>query len=463
MFSGILRKISKKINLRLSAIFSLILIISSLFLFGITYTLLASFLLREDAQILRLKILEFWAHYQSGGVSRVMREVNENRSFIVRVADGWNNTLYLWLPAHLQRLNVERLKLSETKKYGRLVRLTMDGSKYTMEIASIKLSDGNILQIGMDITARDRILRRVRVTFVFALLPLVVLSFLIGSYLSARSLKPISNLSSTVKSVIDTGKINTRISPSITKNELGDLVVLFNRMLEKIELLVEGMRRALDSVAHDLRTPMTRLRGTAEMALKGPPNARTYSEALADCMEESEHIITMLNTIMDIAEAETGTMKLDRAEVKISTLIEECAELYSYVAEEKDISIHTSFQVDISVFADKGRIRRAILNLLDNAVKYTSRGGRVDIGASARDNTAVISVKDNGVGIEKDELPNIWERLYRGKEHRSTSGLGLGLSFVKAIVLAHGGEVEVTSKPCEGSKFTIVLPLYREV
>jgi signal transduction histidine kinase len=205
---------------------------------------------------------------------------------------------------------------------------------------------------------------------------------------------------------------------------------------------------------------MTRLRGVAERAMQSDDPV-AQREALATCLEESERILSMLDTLMDISEAETGTMRLDLGNTALDVLAREVVELYEGISEEKRIEVTAEIEPGLSVMADAKRLRQVLANLVDNAIKYTPSGGLVSMRARREGADVVIEVADTGIGIPPHDVPRIWERLYRGDQSRAERGLGLGLSLVRAIVLAHGGSVDVTSQPGRGSTFRLRLPAAR--
>jgi signal transduction histidine kinase len=452
----------KHLNLRLAAVFSGIFLASTLLLFAGTYLLLYSSVRREQTRQVQARLLEFWAMYQTGGIEALKAEVvaeknqESRRPFLLRVAGRVNTTLFLYIPAQWRSFRVRDPESGDPAEPKPFLRLPLADGKGALELAGLRLDDGNWLQVGFHSADWQELLVRYRQVFILIAAPLLALSFLGGALASSRALRPVQQLTGAFQSIIRTGKLDARVPERGGGDELDALVALYNGMLAKIETLVTGMRGALDNVAHDLRTPLARLKATAETALASP--AAGQRRALEGCLEETEAILTMLNTLMDISEAETGAMRLAPTRVSLAALIDDMRELYQYVASERGITLESEVPPELEVDADLNRLRQVIANLLDNAVKYTPAGGRVRIEASRREDRVRITVRDTGPGIPDEELPHIWERLYRGDRSRSTPGLGLGLSLVQAIVQAHGGAVAARNLPEGGAEFTVRLP-----
>jgi signal transduction histidine kinase len=305
--------------------------------------------------------------------------------------------------------------------------------------------------------ARDAVRQELTSRYGGLLLGAALIAVLAPVITAHRLLRPIRELVADTQRVVRAGDFGARVGKGHQTDEVGALARAFDDMLAHNERLVRSMRDALDHVAHDLRTPLTRLRAMAELALRDrDPDAQR--DALADVVEESDRVLSMLRTLTDIGEAESGVLRLSRRTIELGVVAREVVDLYAHVADEAGVTLRAELREPVSMQGDAVRVAQALANLVDNAIKYTRPGGEVLVQVVAEGRTAVMRVRDTGIGIPVEALTRIWERLYRVDASRSQRGLGLGLSFVKAIAEAHGGVALVTSQPGRGSTFELRLP-----
>src|SRR5436190_6173705 len=422
--------------LRIGVWYAPLFIAGSLAIVYLTYVLTSASLEQRDRQIIDGKLGTYAAAYDTGGlrglenVVRAEQQTAPERVF-VRVLDHGQEALVLSQP---EGWDVARL-----------------------ETGNIRLPDGTLIQVGKSTELRDDVLSRFRAALGLVTLSIFLIALTGGALATQSALRPIRQLIAAVQRIVTTGRTDERVPLGDTRDAIGELTKLFNAMLDRIEGLVTGMRGALDNVSHDLRTPMTHLRGSAEMALAGPPDLDRYREALADCVEEADRVLVMLTTLMDISEAESGAIELHREMVPLSDIVSRAVDLYRDTADAKGVALESRVDDRVVVSIDRLRLEQVAANLLDNAIKYTPAGGQVQISAGREGSHAVLRVRDTGIGIPAAELPRIWERLFRGDQSRTERGLGLGLSLVKAVVEAHGGTVTVESTPGHGSTFSVNL------
>jgi signal transduction histidine kinase len=453
----------KSLNFKLTLLFLIIFSICSFIIFGASYVFLFTSIRNDETSEFRHKLLDFLALYQiatnemSENTETFTRRLQQRRYIFVRVYDQERNTLFLHVNDDWITFEPTSFEGFGESSGGDVIRLETKDTNQIMKIASLRLPDGNYVQVGIDASAGEQVLRRFKQIFIIIMIPLLALGFLGGYFFSKRSLLPVRKLIAAIQDVINTGQMDTRIESNGSGDELDDLVVIFNQMLTKIEMLIGGMKGTIDNVAHDLKTPLTRLRSTAEFAINSGDEA-AYKDALEQCLDESEKIITMLRTLMDISEAESGVMKLEKKRVDLKILLHDISDLYRYTAEEKGIEVIIDVSETIMLDLDLNRMRQVIANLLDNAIKYTDSGGKVFLKTEVDSEMVRVVVEDSGIGISPAELDKIWDRLYRSDSSRSKPGLGLGLGLVRAIINAHGGEVMVKSVQGTGSIFSFTLP-----
>lgn len=317
-----------------------------------------------------------------------------------------------------------------------------------------------LIQVGASRESVESAMKRFLETLLF-LVPggLLVAGF--GGWLMARRvLRPLDQLATAARQ-IEISSLNQRLPLRGAGDELDDLAQTFNTTFAKLENAVEHMRQFTASISHELRTPLTALRGEAEVALLQTSSLEDCRRVLASQLEEFDKLSNMINQLLTLARAEAGEITLSMGSVDLSALARSLVEQMEPVAAWKQISLKTNAAPGVTLLADRNWLERALLNLLDNAVKYTPAGGSVVLTVEAENQYARFAVRDTGIGIPAEAVPHIFERFYRVGCSRSeqVDGAGLGLSLVKWIVDRHQGRIHVESTPGEGSCFTVWLPL----
>ena len=293
----------------------------------------------------------------------------------------------------------------------------------------------------------------------FLALPLIVLIAGAGGFLLAtKNLAPVRWMAEQARSITDKN-LHNRLDIGAANEELMMLADSFNELLSRLDRSFETMRRFVADASHELRTPIAVIRGEADVALDHERDPAEYRESLAVIQDEARRLTRLIDDLLNLARADAGHVNLHVEEFYVNDLLAECSRSIQAKASAKKINLEYRCPEDVAYCGDQELIRRLVLNLLENAIRYTPEGGRVQLNVedSARD--LCIQVADTGRGIPPEIATHVFERFYRGDQARSrqNGGFGLGLSIVKWIAESHHGSVELTSEPGLGSTFTVLL------
>jgi heavy metal sensor kinase len=330
--------------------------------------------------------------------------------------------------------------------------------KHKIRILYSIIGRGIILQLGQSMENYTRFIEAFRKIFVATMASLLIFGTIVGWFMARRALAGVETVTQTARQISE-GSLNERVPVKRHQDEIDQLAITFNQMLDRIQTLVTGIKEMSDNIAHDLKGPITRIRGISEVTLTTGASEKEYENMAASTIEECDRLLDMINTMLVISKTEAGVNKLDAKKIDIAAVVHDACELFQAPAEDKDLKFIVDVQDSLSVLGDQRLIQRMIANLIDNAIKYTADGGTVSVAIHEQNNHFVaITVKDTGIGISDQDLPRIFERFYRCDPSRSKAGIGLGLSFARAVARAHGGDITVTSRPDQGSTFIATLP-----
>lgn len=347
---------------------------------------------------------------------------------------------------------------------GRLTYETLEGlAEYPVRVLTKPLVAGgrvrNVIQVGMS----QENLYSTRRRFLWVMMAVLPLGLLLaaggGWALARRALAPVERMAEAARR-ISAEHLAERLEESGTGDELDRLSSILNAMLERLDLSFRQMRQFSADASHELQTPLTILQGELEVALRTPRTTEAYRQAIKSALQEIERMAGLVEGLLLLARADSGMLRLDLKPIDAAQLLAEMYERMRILAQSQSVILDLEALEPHRVLGDAERLRRLLLNLVDNAIKYTPAGGRVTLSLQQRKDTVCLSVRDTGIGLSESEQEHIFQRFYRADSARDqkAQGSGLGLCIARSIAEAHGGTLQVTSRIGEGSTFRVCLP-----
>lgn len=459
-------KIHQSLTFRLTLWYAVIFAVSSLSMLLIVYLMLSQRMETRIDELLLSDVQEFKHLYRLYGIEKIEGE------FAREAEVAGTDKVFFRLLSHEGR----QLKTSDLHTWKAvpftvsiLTHLEADqpvfetamlpGQQHHVRVVYLQAADDrNVLQVGYLRRDDEQLLEEYRHVSAAVLLVGLVVAASLGWFMARRALGGVEHVTETARG-IGKGDFARRVVVSNRGDEIDQLAVTFNMMLDKIQSLISELKQVTSDIAHDLRSPITRIRGMAETTLLGETTMQAYQDMAGLVVEESDRLVAIIQSLLEIAEADAGVAQLTMADVDLGLMVQDASDLFRPVAEDKGIAFKMTVPAEPLILkGDKGRLQRALANLIDNAVKYTHPGGQVQLSVENGLSDVTISVADSGIGIAEQDLPRIFDRFYRADRSRSTCGNGLGLSLAYAFVKAHSGHIDVTSSPDKGSTFRIVLP-----
>jgi heavy metal sensor kinase len=353
------------------------------------------------------------------------------------------------------------LPRSDRKDIARQIRI-MSGKQLLINTMSFTTSDGSRFQVesGMPYQQIQIVLHGLLLTLAIYTPLIVLLAIGVGYWLMRRSLQPIDEITERAQGITSTN-LSQRLPLIRTGDELERLSAALNRMIARLDSAFQHINRFSADASHELRTPLTIL----QLELEGILHNRTLSALLQDqigsALEETNRMSRIVESLLTISRLDAGEAKLEKLHLDLGKLAASTTDEMQILAQEKAISLLRSLEDHVYVEGDRPLLQQVVVNLVDNAIKYTAEGGTVQVRVQSDSGTAVLEVADNGTGIPAEAISHVFERFYRVDKARSraSGGAGLGLSIVKAICAAHGAEIRVSSEEGQGSCFRVEMPL----
>jgi heavy metal sensor kinase len=466
MSSGKQPKLFRTLAFRLTLWYGVLFVVTSCVAFFFFYLLMTSVIRQGIDQDLQAKVSSLTSIMRSQGVDAAQRQAvleaqaAGERKLFFRFLHRSGQVFSSSNMSYFSHIGVKRSALQTLLKGGVPVYEIFSPSnrKHKVRILYALASPRIILQVGQSMENHTRIIEAFRRIFIVTMAALLFLAAGVGWFMARRALSGVGRVTRTARRISDGSSLSERVPVGSRDDEIDQLARTFNQMLERIQGLVAGIREMSDNIAHDLKSPITRVRGGAEIALTGAPSISEFEQMAASTIEECDRLLETINTMLLISRTEAGANTLDLKNVHLSDIIEDACALLEAPAQEKGLALKCRIVDRMHLNADLRLLQRMVANLIDNAIKYTEKGVIELVLRRSGDGRAEISISDTGIGISEEDQQLVFDRFYRCDPSRSQSGSGLGLSFARAVARAHGGDIAVASRPEEGTTFTVKLP-----
>ena len=466
MFFDRINRLRHTLAFRLTLWYTSLFVVLSLVVFILFYILTASVIYQRTDDNLLAKRNRLTAAYNFQGFNMLMRTAalqaqaaGEKKMFYrffypSGVVFSSSNMSY-WKGIGIDRAAVEEALVRNTPTY---MTHRLAGSDYKVRVIYARIGNSVILQMGYSLEEEQRLLQALKRIFTITLTGMLVLATIGGWFMSQHALSGVSMVTRTAQRISEQD-LKTRVPVRHRHNEIDRLAVTFNQMLDRIQVLVAGIHQMSDNIAHDLRSPIARIRGLAEVTLTSDSGQEEYRQLAASTVEECDRLLDMINTMLTISRTEAGVRSFERTPVDLDAIVREACELFQPLAEEKKLELELRIDGHAALIGDQRMLQRLVANLIDNAIKYTPAGGSIEVALGVNSEKQIrLSVQDSGVGISAEDQPRVFERFFRSDQARPQGGAGLGLSLAQAIAHAHGGRIEVQSELHRGSTFSVTLP-----
>ena len=419
------------------------------------------FQMKVDNEIIQesTRLSQVYKRYKEVGLIREIQYLSKTPNpnlYILRdsnnkfIAGNFSDTDSLW---NLKRLDKGGVLFSFEKKNnsGEITR------KYYFRGKEFIVRNKYNLIVARDVSYENYLKDRFFNTILSTSLLIISLGLLGGYVLSRNFLNRISAINKTSLEIMD-GDLSMRLPTSSNNDELNQLSLNLNNMLDRLNKLMIGMKDVSDNIAHDLRTPLNKIRTNLEVTLMSSPDSESYRETIKEVIEDVDGVINTFNSLLAISRVESGSVSLKKEKINIKDLIEDIVDLWEPLAEEKGVVLNNECENDIYFNGNKNLLSQAISNLIDNSIKYGKEENTVNLGSKLSKESIVIWVSDTGPGIRNEDKEKVLDRFTRLDTSRNTSGTGLGLSLVNSMIKFHKGKIELLDAKPRGLIVKLEIP-----